>query len=189
MRRRACGDARVSVSDSRGGAGGGGDALVAGSGGLGGGGGANAAGGSGIVIVNTNSQSTSPYQTWAGTHAFESLNSEGVAYGLAWILGAPNNSSSSIDLLPQATSASGSGFTVHFTRVLDPGAARLYLEYSDSLDGWTPVEVIVGDGHFTDPGGSGITFDVTTVGGLYDITAQVPPGATGKRFARLVATE
>jgi len=145
---------------------------------------------SGNTVVLTVSGATSPYTTWAGTHAFDSLNSEGVAYGMAWMLGASNNSSPAIGLLPQVMGSSGSGFTVHFTRVLDPGAAKLYLEYSDNLGSWsTPVEVIVGNGHHTDPGGSGITFDVTTTGGLYDITALVPLGTTGKRFARMEATE
>ena len=187
---RTWGEPGAGFAQGSGGTGGGGNAFVAGAGGLGGGGGANAAGGSGIVIVNTNVQPGSPYQTWAGTHAFDSLNSEGVAYGMAWILGAPNNSSPAIGRLPQVMNASGSGFTVHFTRVLDPGAAKLYLEYSDNLEGWSsPVEVIVGDGHHADPGGSGITFDVTTTGELYDITAQIPPGLTEKRFARLQAQQ
>jgi hypothetical protein len=144
------------------------------------------------VVGNTlslGSGGASPYTSWAGGNAFDSLNSEGVTYGIAWILGAATNASPSIGLLPQVTGASGSGFTVHFTRVAAPGTAKLYLEYSDSLAGWTPVEVPIPT---TVPGSvvaSGITFDVTTVGGLYDITAQVPPGPTGKRFARLSATE
>jgi len=127
---------------------------------------------------------SSPYASWAGSHAFDSLNSEGVAYGMAWILGAPNNSATSIGLMPKVTAASGSGFSVHFTRVLDPGSAKLYLEYSDSLAGWTSVEVPAATGTV-----SGIVFTVTSVDGLYDISAQVPLGSTGKRFARLVVTK
>jgi len=146
------------------------------------------------VTANTLSLATggtNPYASWAGSNTFDSLNSEGVAYGMAWILGAPNNAASSIGLMPQVTGASGSGFTVHFTRVLDPGAtAKLYLEYSDNLGSWsTPVEVPIPT---TVPGSvvaSGLTFDVTTVGDLYDITTQIPLGSTGKRFARLSATE
>jgi len=133
---------------------------------------------------------SSGYALWAGGHTFDSLNSEGVAYGMAWILGTPNNSAPSIGLMPQVTGASGSGFTVHFTRVTDPGTAKLYLEYSDNLGSWSPpVEVPIPT---TVPGSveaSGITFTVTTVGDLYDITAQIPPGPAGKRFARLAATE
>ena len=142
--------------------------------------------GTGGHTLSLGSGGTSPYASWAGSNAFDSLNSEGVAYGMAWLLGATSNSSPSIGLLPTVTGVSGGFLTVHFTRVLDLGSAKLYLEYSDSLAGWTPVEVPVTTG--TDPV-SGVVFTVATVGGLYDITAQVPPGSTGKRFARLAATE
>ncbi len=140
-----------------------------------------------VSNVSVSTGGGSPYTTWAGSHTFDSLNSEGVAYGMAWILGATSNSSPSIGLMPQVTGTSGSGLTVHFTRVLDPGTAKLYLEYSDSLDvgSWgTPVEVPT-----TTSTVSGVGFTVTTVGGLYDITAEIPLGTSGKRFARLVTTE
>jgi hypothetical protein len=145
--------------------------------------------GSSLPITVNSGTSPTPYQNWAGSHAFTDFNSEGVAYGMAWILGASTNALPSIDLLPKVMGASGGFFTLHFTRVLDMGpTAHLYVEYSDDLGGWTPVEVLVGDGQHTDPG-SGIVFDVTTAGGLYDIQAHIPFGGTGKRFARLAATE
>ena len=129
---------------------------------------------------------SSPYATWAGGQSFDALNSDGVAYGLAWILGAATNSSPSSGLLPSATAASGSFLTVHFTRVLDPGLAQLNLEYSDDLsaNSWISIPVPA----VTDESGA-VKFVVSTSGGLYDITAQVPLGSTGKRFARLTATE
>ncbi|MCX6872809.1 MAG: hypothetical protein NTW21_03230 [Verrucomicrobia bacterium] len=137
--------------------------------------------------LSLGSGGTSPYASWAGGHAFDSLNSEGVPYGMAWLLGAATNASSSIGLPPTVTGASGGFLTVHFTRVLDPGAtAKLYLEYSDDLTSgsWTSVEVPAATGPV-----SGVEFTVGTSGGLYDITAQIPMDSSAKRFARLVATE
>jgi hypothetical protein len=135
--------------------------------------------------LSLGSGGASPYTSWAGGHAFDSLNSEGVAYGMAWLLGATTNSSPSIGLLPTVTGASGGFLTVHFTRVLDPGAtAKLYLEYSDNLGTWTSVEVPAATGPV-----SGVEFTVGTSGALYDITAQIPLDSSAKRFARLVATE
>lgn len=145
--------------------------------------------GTGVLTVGA---SSTPYQTWSGNHAFTDFNSEGVAYGMAWILGASTHSSPSSGLLPAVTDSSGGFFTLHFTRVLDIGpTAHLYVEFSDDLGGWTPVEVLIPTvvpGTVTEPG-SGIVFDVTTSGGLYDIQARIPFGGSGKRFARLAATE
>ena len=140
------------------------------------------------VTGNTLSLGTggaSPYTSWAGGHAFDSLNSEGVANGMAWILGATTHSSPSIGLLPTVTGASGGLLTVHFTRILDPGTtAKLYLEYSDNLGTWTSVEVPAATGLV-----SGVEFTVGTSGALYDITAQIPLDSSTKRFARLLASE
>ena len=135
--------------------------------------------------LSLGSGGASPYASWAGGHAFDALNGEGVPYGLAWILGATTNASPSIGLLPTVAGASGGLLTVHFTRVLDPGAtAKLYLEYSDDLGTWTSVEVPATTGPV-----SGVEFNVGTSGGLYDITAQIPMDSSTTRFARLAATE
>ncbi|MCX6872789.1 MAG: hypothetical protein NTW21_03130, partial [Verrucomicrobia bacterium] len=141
---------------------------------------------SNILQVKKTSGALVGYASWAGGHAFDSFNTEGVAYGMAWILGAATNSSPSIGLLPKVLNANGSGFTLHLTRVLDAGTAHLYLEYSDTLTpgSWTSIEVPVATGTV-----SGVVVTVGTSGGLYDITAQIPLGSTGKRFARLAATE
>jgi hypothetical protein len=67
-----------------------------------------------------------------------------------------------------------------------PGLAQLCLEYSDDLTpgSWTAVEVPVATGTV-----SGVAITVGTSGGLYDVTAQIPLGSTGRRFARLATTE
>jgi len=129
------------------------------------------------------------YAGWAGGHAFDSLNSEGVAYGMAWILGSPTHSSpDTLGLLP-TSQASGSELVLHFKRVDAMTPAQLHLELSDDLsaDSWTtsiPVPATSGlDG--------GVNFVVTgpDSNGLNDVVAHIPFGGKTKRFARLVATE
>ena len=141
------------------------------------------------ILLNWSFVASSGYASWAGSNAFDSRNREGVPYGMAWILGATTNSSPSIGLLPKVVAAGVSGFTLHFTRVLDPGTAHLYLEYGDTLPpvGWATVEVPI---PVTVPDtvvSSGISFYVDVVDGLYSIDALIPPGGTGKRFAQLKA--
>jgi len=132
---------------------------------------------------------SSPYAGWAGGHAFDSLNSEGVVYGMAWILGSPTNSSpNSLGLLP-TSQASGSELVLHFKRVDAIGAAQLHLELSDDLSAgsWTTsitVPAVSGSD-------SGVTFYVTgpDSNGLDDVVAHIPYDGKTKRFARLAATE
>jgi hypothetical protein len=126
---------------------------------------------------------------WAGGHAFDSLNSEGVAYGMAWILGSPTHSSSNtLGLLP-TSQAIGSELILYFMRVHAMTPAQLHLELSDDLsaDSWTtsiPVPATSGqDG--------GLNFVVTgpDSNGLDNVIAHIPIGGKTKRFARLIATE
>ena len=129
------------------------------------------------------------YAGWASGHAFDSLNNEGVAYGMAWILGSPTHSSpDTLGLLP-TSQASGSELVLHFKRVDAMTPAQLHLELSDDLsaDSWTtsiPVPATSGqDG--------GVNFVVTgpDSNGLDDVVAHIPFGGKTKRFARLIATE
>jgi regulation of enolase protein 1 (concanavalin A-like superfamily) len=143
------------------------------------------AGIAGFQIVDTTVVPSSPYASWSSGAGFSTdSNGDGVKNGMAWFLGASAPATNALSLLPKVTAVGASSFTTRFTRVLDAGAAHLYLEYSDNLSGWTSVEVPTASGTF-----SGINFTVGTVGGLYDIIAQVPFSSTGRRFTHLVATE
>ena len=177
-------------------AGTGGTAGVDGTGGGGGGGGkfgAGGKGGSGIVIVRyPYADSGSPYSTWANGANFNDPNSEGIAYGMAWMLGAGTSTSPSVGLLPAVVP--GSGLTMHFKRVHDQGPAKLYFQYSSDLATWPDPGLLIPDNTYgTDlPLATGITATITSGDPDDDVTVTVVPAgheADGKLFGRLKATE
>lgn len=137
------------------------------------------------------------YQTWAGVGgpAFTALNSEGVANGMAWMLGATSPTAvGTVGLLP-AAGQNGSGLTLHFLRVHDIGTAKLYLQYSNNLGTWNAPGVLIpanlsgtgtlGDdiGYVANPG--------TPTAATDDITLTIPNthASGGKLFGRLTASE
>ena len=168
---------------------------VANTGGGGGGGGiskSGGSGGSGIVIVRyPYADSGSPYSTWANGANFNDPNSEGIAYGMAWMLGAGTSTSPSVGLQPAVVP--GSGLTMHFKRVHDQGPAKLYFQYSSDLVTWPDPGLMIPDNTYgTDlPLATGITATITE-GDPDDVTVTVVPAgheADGKLFGRLKATE
>ena len=169
-------------------------AINTGSGGGGAAGGNGGAGGSGIVIVRypyaDSGSPSSPYSTWANGANFNDPNSEGIAYGMAWMLGGGTSTSPSVGLLPAVVP--GSGLTLHFKRVHDQGAAKLYFQYSSDLATWDPELLIPENAYGTDlPLATGITATITE-GDPDDVTVTVVPAgheAGGKLFGRLKATE
>ena len=137
----------------------------------------------------------SPYASWAGGNGFDSLNSEGVAYGMAWVLGASTNTSSSIGLLPESTNDSGKlVMTFDCLGAAARGAAVLKVQYSKDLgltDLWTDHEAVVPGAAGSSDVGS-VHFEATANGDLIHIVATIPAGEAstdGKIFARLLATE
>jgi hypothetical protein len=135
----------------------------------------------------------SPYQTWAGPALFtDDANGDGVKNGLAWILGATDPSASALNKLPTASTPTGY-LQLDFTRANPYSPAKLYVEYSSNLTGWTKVEIpALGTGTHTI--GGDISVVVTSPGSPVPDTIQVKiPTSThasgGKLFARLSATE
>ncbi|MCX6877725.1 MAG: hypothetical protein NTW21_28530 [Verrucomicrobia bacterium] len=150
-------------------------------------------GGSGIVIVRYpySGPGGSPYDTWAGSAVFtDDANGDGVANGLAWILGAAGPSDHVV--LPAPGTETGF-LTLHFARVPDQGPAKLYVEYSNDLSTWsTPVEIPAG----SDTVGGDIEVVVIPASppGVPndDVTVKIPTShasGAGKLFGRLMATE
>ena len=131
---------------------------------------------------------STPYQTWAGSAVFtDDANGDGVANGLAWMLGAGGTSANARSLLP-TPGKDASYLTMHFLRVHDLGPAKLYLDYSkdlNNLDPWHQVDLVAG------PLGD-IVVDVITGHGTDDVTVKIPvshASASGSLFGRLSATE
>jgi hypothetical protein len=136
--------------------------------------------------------SGSPYSTWANGANFTDPNSEGIAYGMAWMLGAGTSTSPSVGLQPAVVP--GSGLTMHFKRVHDQGAAKLYFQYSSDLATWPDPELLIPDNTYgTDIElATGITATITEGDPDDDVTVTVVPAgheADGKLFGRLKATE
>ena len=134
------------------------------------------------------------YQAWAGVGgpAFTAPNGEGVANGLAWMLGAASPAATgTLGLLP-AAAQSASGLTLHFKRVHDVGAAKLHLEYSTDLGTWNDPGVLVpADLDGTGTLGGDISYDATRGTPTDDIKLTIPAShaAAGRLFGRLTASE
>lgn len=164
--------------------------------------GSYASGASGVVSVDSANRKlvltvstgiANFYQTWAsGGENFTALNGEGVAYGLAWILGAANpGATDTVALLPTPAQSAG-GLTLTFKRVHEPGAAKLYLQYSSDLATWnTPGVEIPADLSGTGTLGADITYDATRGSSTDAIILTIPAthAVDGKLFGRLTASE
>ncbi len=112
-------------------------------------------------------------------------NADGVADGLAWLLGAPGVSTHATDFLPFVANNNG-GLDFAFSQITAAtrGAARLRLQHSPDLTTWTTVDLPETSG----PSG-GITFTFTPDGGVDDVIATIPVGvvgAGGRFFVRLI---
>ena len=144
-----------------------------------------------MIVSYPYSDSTTPYSTWANGANFNDPNSEGIAYGMAWMLGAGTSTSPSVGLLPAVVP--GSGLTMHFKRVHEQGSAKLYFQHSSDLATWPDPGLMIPDNTYgTDlPLATGITATITE-GDPDDVTVTVVPAgheADGKLFGRLKATE
>jgi hypothetical protein len=143
------------------------------------------------ATINGTLGATSPYVTWANGANFNDPNSEGIAYGMAWMLGAGTSTSPSVGLLPAVVP--GSGLTMHFKRVHDQGPAKLSFQYSSELGTWSDPGLLIPDNTYgTDlPLATGITATITE-GDPDDVTVTVAPAGhevAGKLFGRLMVTE
>ncbi len=150
-------------------------------------------GGVGTATLQITVQSL--FDVWANgaTTFVADTNKDGVADGLAWLLGASTATTYARSLLP-VDSVSNGDLSISF-RVLTSakrGPAVLKLQYSNDLgitDPWTNHTVIVPD---TTSTVGGVSFVVTPVSGtnLNQIQATLPAsaqGTTGRSFVRLLA--
>ena len=136
------------------------------------------------IIVQT------PYQAWAGGAAFDAdANRDGLADGLAWLLGATVPSENAHDKLPVASSnASNLRLTFRCLKSVKRGGTVLKVQCTNDLgqdDLWTNHEAAVPDADGTV---NGVVFDTTDDGDYINVIADIPAGGT-VLFGRLYAIE
>lgn len=140
----------------------------------------------------------SPFEAWAiangtGNETFGGdSNGDGIADGLAWLLGAAAPASNGPALLP-ATSENGGELSLSFRmrKAASRGTALLKLQYSRDLgvtDLWADHSVTVPD---TSGPMGGVVFVITPVDGedFNEVQATIPAtaaGGTGRVFVRLI---
>ncbi|MEI6675045.1 MAG: hypothetical protein WCO57_07705 [Verrucomicrobiota bacterium] len=130
------------------------------------------------------------YKTWASAATFSvDSNNDGVANGLAWILGAATPSANSNALLPTASASASNGLTLTFKRLqASIDQSTLVLEYSTSLtsNSWTAVPITTATSS-----SSGVDVTVTQASPSDTVSVHIPASKTsgGKVFARLKATQ
>ena len=132
----------------------------------------------------------SPFEMWAAddTITFQGdANGDGIADGMAWLLGAGNPAQNARPLLPSATVNNGA-LEVRFS-MRNPGArgaAGLELQYGTILGSWITVAIPEESGTH-----DGVEFSITPDGEFSTVVATVPATAApdGRLFIRLSGTE
>jgi hypothetical protein len=151
-----------------------------------------------MVLDVSTSGGGSSYENWAGGAAFEGdANGDGVANGLAFLLGAADKNANALGRLPAANNASGAlVMTFDCLAAAARGTTALNVQYSKDLgqaDPWTSHMVVVPGtiGSYPDDG-SGVAFEVTANGDLLHVVATVAASnasPAGKLFGRLAASQ
>jgi hypothetical protein len=149
---------------------------------------------SGASVSGKNfSVATQSYTAWStGSQSFSALNRQGIASGMAWMLGASSPSADSMGLMPKPSQVAGD-LKMQFT-CLKPagmGTATLAVQYGADLNTvatW-PTVSIPDVGSYP---GAAVDFVVITDPNnpsLNQVVATIHAGATGgKLFSRLMAT-
>lgn len=146
----------------------------------------------------------SPYDEWFATANLGQWidasfngdsNSDGMANGLSWLLGATSPQQNGNPFLPQATSSSGNlSLSFKMLKNTKRGTAVLSLQYSRDMgvtDPWTSHTIVVPDATGSV---AGVNFVVAPINGTdhNQIQATIPSsaaGGTGKIFARMVGVQ
>jgi len=150
-----------------------------------------------VVITVGDVVAPAPFEEWSagdsGVTFSGDANGDGLADGLAWLLGADSPDQTAAGLRPVAQSNNGD-LVVTFRALQSSarGTAMLKLQYSQDLglsDDWASHTIDIPETSGTDP--SGVVFVITPVEGtdLNDVQATVPESAMGdgnKFFVRLL---
>lgn len=123
------------------------------------------------------------FEAWAGEGITFTgdANSDGLADGLAWLLGADGPAERASALLPTAVGKNGA-LQVDFSmpNQAKRGSAVLQLQYGTNPGTWTTVTIPEESGTR-----DGVGFTITPAGDLNRVKATVPAGAGGRVFVRL----
>lgn len=135
----------------------------------------------------------SPFSTWSGGAAFNAdKNGDGVANGLAFLLGAANPDQNALALRPAVSKdANGLVLTFNMLNAATRGPAAANVQWSNDLgltDPWASNEAAVPE---TTSVVNGVSFVITPSGNLNGVVATIPSseGAAGKLFGRLEGNE
>lgn len=145
------------------------------------------------LALSTPAETSSLFKAWAAGEGGEAdlitfegdTNNDGVANGVAWLLGAASPEENAAERLP-AILPEGEAIIVTFTYLAPDrrGDATLRLQYSATLenDSWATVDIPDTSGVV-----DGVDFTVTPLPetGLYEIRASIP-GMDDRAFVRLV---
>jgi hypothetical protein len=144
-----------------------------------------------VVITVEDIVPPDPFAQWAGADESsftQDSNADGVADGLAWMLGAETPGTNASLLLPLPRSENQAfSVTFHYLVPAERGSYSMRLQHSATLtpDSWTDVEIPDASGTL-----NGVEFLITPLpdGKLNQVQAVVPAGPAGKVFVRLSAT-
>lgn len=138
----------------------------------------------------------SAYEAWAGGAAFDAdANGDGIANGLAWLLGAADPSANATGLVPVPTHQAGKlVMTFRCLKTANRGGAVLKVQYSKDLgqtDFWAGHQAVVPDADGTV---GSVFFDISADANaaLINVRAEIlasEASASGKLFGRLVAEQ
>ena len=134
------------------------------------------------------------YEAWAGGAAFDAdTNNNGIANGLAWLLGAADPSADASALLPKPANDGGKlVLTFRCLKTANRGAAVLKVQYTNDLgqpDPWTSHEAVVPDADGT-VGGVVFATIPDADPAFINVRAEIPASAAspaGRLFCRLNA--
>jgi uncharacterized repeat protein (TIGR02543 family) len=144
-----------------------------------------------VVITVENFVPPDPFVQWAGTpdaSFMHDANADGLADGLAWLLGAASPETRAATVLPLPRQENGA-LSVTFNSLIpaNRGPYSMRLQHSSTVapDSWTDVEIPDVSGTV-----NGVEFFITPLpdGKLHQIKAVVPAGPAGRVFVRLAAT-
>ena len=146
------------------------------------------------IVDDTSIDVIEPYDLWAEGGGFSNhSNDDGIANGLAWLLGAANPNQDARSLLPEVSSDQSGDLVMVFTslKVAARGAASIKVQYSKDLgnaDSWDGHQAEVPDTSVTDAP-TGIEFTIQSLEGNYiSVLARIPASAAlpgTKLFGRI----